>query len=203
MWRLWSSVAMFYVASAASADFNFDFEDPSSSNLLTPNNLTPDSYDVIVSCGTGLPADSESLDASGLFARTYSDSEFPGVSADLWDPEAPPNPDDSWSSIALGGNSWLPDLTMDPAQFNLDGEPSPKDAPPNDICAREPAPSQQQNGLQPPWTPIDPEQPDHDCLDDSWEKWCCPLGISRLIGTNGCVPCICLIRILSSSWRIH
>lgn len=180
MQHRWIYIAIFYKAYASSQNLQVppSFSDP----FPTPINLTPDSFGSIGSCGSELPADSESFDVSGLIPRQASDPESLYTSTDLGDLEDPLNTEDLWSSGSVG------DLAMDPAQLNFDGITPQNDAPSKDICSAEP-PAEGKGEGEPPWIPIDPGQPDRDCLDDNWDKFCCPRGIVPLIGTDGCVAC--------------
>lgn len=149
--------------------------------------MTPNIIDAALSCMGGFPADSESFDLSSLIARTDSSEEFLTPSTDIWNSEDPPNTDDLWSSASLGESDGAPATGM---ILSFDDTPQqPNDAPTKDVCSREQKPDEETSKYQPPWIPIDPGQPDRDCLDDDWEKWCCPLGITPMLGTSGCVPC--------------
>lgn len=187
MQRRWICTVILHVASAGPQIHQIT---PSFSDVLYPSNLIPDSLDSLVSCGLGLPADSQSFDISGLIARTATDSEFTTASADLWDLEDAQNIDNLWSSSSLGETSWLPDLTIDREQLSFNEDRRPNDLPSKDICSGEQPLAEEKGGWEPPWIPIDPGQPDRDCLDDDWEKFCCPLGVIPLVtGTSDCVQC--------------
>ena len=162
---------------------------PSFSDVLYPSNLMQNSLGSVVSCGSGLPVDPQSFDISGLIARTATDSEFAAASADLWDLEDVQTTDDLWSSSLPGGTNWLPDLTIDLEQLSFNENRRLNDLPSNDFCSSEEPLDEEKGGREPPWIPIDPGQPDRDCLDDDWEKFCCPLGVTPLTGTSSCVQC--------------
>lgn len=212
MQRRWVCIILFYCGAYASAQNNQVFPSSFSDSDLAPNNIAPDSSGFLASCGSELPAGSSSFDISSLISRQVSDSDFlPAASNigdsdflstasniggsdflpagfDIWDSEDPQNTDDLWGPGSLGEPGWLSDLTMDPEQFAFNGNPSPKDRPSKDVCSKEPQ-TEGNGGWKPPYVPVDPSRPDHDCLDDDWEKYCCPLGIFPMSGTDNCVEC--------------
>ena len=185
MQHQWVCIIILYIAYARSQNVQVS---PSLSDLfLTPNNLAPDSSAFLASCKSELPVDSEGLGISSLKSRQLSDSELLHTLFNTWDLEDPQNLDDPWGSGSVGEPNWLSDLT-DPEVFAFNENPPQNDRSSPDVCSMEP-PTEGNGGWESPWIPIDPGQPDHDCLDDDWEKFCCPLGIVPLAGTGGCVPC--------------
>lgn len=186
MQHRWIYIVIFYKAYARSQ--NVPAPPSFSDYFLIPNNLAPDPSGFLASCGSELPADSGGIDISNLISRQASDSELLHTSSDIWNLEDPQTSDDLWGSGSVGGPEWLSDLTTDPGQFAFNENPPKNDRPSSDVCSTEP-PAEDNGGWKPPWVPIDPGQPDRDCLDEDWEKFCCPLGIVPLAGTNGCVAC--------------
>lgn len=184
----------------SSPQIDFQAAAPSSLDLLDPlnsNDLSSAFLDSSVFCNSGTQDEFDAFDNS-LIARTADNPDFPAASTDLWDLEDPQTIDDLWSSGPLGETDWPLDLTMYPGEPSLNVKAPSSDAPPTDVCAvKKPAekPAEKKKGdWEPPWVPIDPEQPDRDCLDDDWEKFCCPLNIAPLAGTDGCVQCKLLSR---------
>lgn len=187
MQHRWVCIVVFYKAYASSPNvqvFPSSFSDP----FLAPNNLAPDSVGFLASCGSEFPTDLEGFDISSLISRQASDSELLHTSFNIRDLEDSQHVDDLWGSDSIGEPSWLSDLTMDPGEFAFNGNLPQNDRPSSDVCSTEPPP-EGNGGWEPSWIPIDPAQPDRDCLDDDWEKFCCPLGIVPLAGTDGCVAC--------------
>ena len=183
MQHRWICIVIFYKAYASSPKFQAP---PSFSDSF--NNLAPDSSGFLASCGSELPADLSGFDISNLISREVSDSGSLGTSSNMWDLEDLQNSDDLWGSGSVGEPELLSDLATDPGQFAFNDNPPQNERPSSDFCSTEP-PAKDDGGWKPPWIPIDPGQPDRDCLDDDWEKFCCPLGIFPLAGTDGCVAC--------------
>ncbi len=111
---------------------------------------------------------------------------FQPLQQDLEDPQII---NDLWSHSHIGETSRSLDLTIIPGDLNFDDHLGRANRPTEDICATEEPSKEEESGWELPWVPIDPEHPDWDCLDDGWEKVCCPQGIPPITGTSSCVPC--------------
>jgi hypothetical protein len=186
---------LIFVLFKVSASPQIDFQPAASSSpdLVDPSSLSPAFLDSGVFCHSGTQDGFDTFDNS-LIARTADNSEFPAASVDLWDLEDSQTIDDLWSSGSIGETDWPLDLTMYTGELNLDEKVTPSNAPATDICAAQKSPEEEKSDWQPPWVPIDPQHPDRDCLDDDWEMFCCPLNITPLAGTAGCVECELLCR---------
>lgn len=186
MQHRWICIFIFYQAyvSSQKAYAPLSFSD----SFLPSNNLAQDSSGFLASCGSELPADPGGFDISNLISRQVSDSALLDSSSNMWDLEDAQNLDDLWGSASVGEPERTLDLTTDLGQFAFDGNGPQNDRPSSNVCSTEP-PAEDNGKWKPPWIPIDPGQPDRDCLDDDWEKFCCPQGILPLAGTDGCVAC--------------
>ena len=187
MQHRWVGLVILFKAYANSQDFQ-DLSPSFSDSFLTASDLVPDFSGLLAFCGSEVPANSEVFDISSLISRRASDSQLLQTSSNIWNLEDPHYTDDLWGSGSVGEPSWLSDWTMDLEQFAFNEKSPQNDRPSTDLCSAEPPP-EGDGGWEPPWIPIDPNQPDRDCLDDGWEKFCCPQGITPLAGTDGCVTC--------------
>lgn len=197
MWHQWLCIIILYSAYASPSKLQVfpSFSD----SFLAPNNLSPNFSGFLASCESDLPVDSEGFDISSLISRQLSDLELLHTLSNTWDVEDPQNSDDLWASGLVSEPNWSSDL-RDPEQFAFNENPPQNDRPSTNVCSMEP-PAEGNGGWEPPWIPIDLGQPDRDCLDDDWEKFCCPLGIVPLAGTHDCIACKEYYPQPSPAWR--